>query len=275
MRTLVAAVLALLATATLARAEEPPRRIVSLNKCADQLLVALVEPSRIASVSPIAADDFAFMAEVLAQVPANSGRGETILMEGGDFVLAGSFGTRPRMDLLRRQGFEVMTLDPWTSLADGQRQVRNVARRLGAEEAGERLVGRIDGSVARATGIAPPRTILVLQHGGSTPGRDGIVSEILRAMGLVPYADQLGLPGGGRVSLERVVSAPPDYLLVPTADAGSAYDLGSAFIHHPALVAAVPPERRLTLAPRLSLCGGPATPVLIDALAAEVRAKVR
>jgi iron complex transport system substrate-binding protein len=215
------------------------------------------------------------MADVLARVPANSGRGETILMEGGDFVLAGSFGTRPRMDLLRRQGFEVMTLDPWTSLADGQRQIRSVARRLGAEEAGERLVGRIDGALARARGIAPPRTILVLQHGGSTPGRDGIVSEILRAMGLVPYAERLGLPHGGRVSLERVVAAPPDYLLVPTADAGAAYDLGSAFLHHPALLDAVPPERRLTLAARLSLCGGPATPVLIDALAAEVRARVR
>jgi iron complex transport system substrate-binding protein len=275
MRILLAAVLALLPVAPLVRADEPPRRIVSLNKCADQLLVALVEPSRIASVSPIAADDFAFMADELARVPANSGRGETILMEGGDFVLAGSFGTRPRMDLLRRQGFEVMSLDPWTSLADGQRQIANVARRLGAEEAGQRLVGRMNDALARARGIAPPRTILVLQHGGSTPGRDGVVSEILRAIGLVPYAEQLGLPRGGRVSLERVVSAPPDYLLVPTADAGSAYDLGSTFLHHPALLAAVPPERWLTIAPRLSLCGGPATPVLIDTLAEEVRAKVR
>src|SRR3989337_991680 len=97
----VLAVLALLAAAPLARAAEPPRRIVSLNKCADQLLVALVHPSRISSVSPIAADACAFRADVLAQVPANSGRGETILMEGGDFVLAGSFGTRPRIDLLR------------------------------------------------------------------------------------------------------------------------------------------------------------------------------
>jgi iron complex transport system substrate-binding protein len=275
MRAVPAAVLAVLAAAPLARAAEPPSRIVSLNKCADQLLVALVEPSRIASVSPIAADEFAFMADVLARVPANSGRGETILMDGGDFVLAGSFGTRPRIDLLRRQGFEVMTLDPWTSLDDGRRQIRAVARRLAAEGAGERLVGRIDASLAAASGTAPPRTMLVLQHGGSTPGQEGVVNEILRAIGLVPYAERLGLSRGGRVSLERVVAEPPDYLLVPTADAGSAYDLGSAFLHHPALLEAVPLERRLTVPARLSLCGGPATPVLIETLAAEVRAKVR
>src|SRR5215213_5481375 len=42
-----------------------PQRIVSLNKCADQLLVTLVDPARIASVSPIAADEFSFLAERL------------------------------------------------------------------------------------------------------------------------------------------------------------------------------------------------------------------
>jgi iron complex transport system substrate-binding protein len=274
MRAAFAVVLALVA-AVAAHADELPRRIVSLNKCADQLLVALVEPARIASVSPIAADDFAFMADELARVPANSGRGETILMEGGDLVIAGSFGSRPRVDLLRRQGFDVVTLDPWTSVDSGRAQIRSLARRLGAEAAGERLVGEIDAALARAAGAAPPRTVLILQHGGVTPGQEGVVSEIVRATGLVPYGEQLGVARGGRVSLERVVMAPPDYLVVPTADAGAAYDLGSAFLHHPSLLRALPPARRLTIPARLSLCGGPSTPVLIDTLAAEVRAKVR
>jgi iron complex transport system substrate-binding protein len=275
MRALLAAALALLAAASPARAEEAPRRIVSLNKCADQLLLALVDPARIASVSPIAADDFAFMADELARVPANSGRGETILMEGGDFVLGGAFGTRTRLDLLRRQGFDTMTLEPWTSLDQGRSEIRKVARRLGAEAAGERLIAEIDAALARARGIAPPRTVLFVQHGGTTPGRDSVVHEILAAMGLVPYAERIGLPGGGRVSAERVVADPPDYLLLPSGDAAIAHDQGSAFLHHPALAAAVPAERRLTVPARLSLCGGPATPALIDALAAEVRAKVR
>ena len=43
----------------------------------------------------------------------------------------------------------------------------------------------------------------------------------------------------------------------------------------PRLRATIPPERRLYLPDRLTICGGPATPQAIDALAAEVRAKVR
>jgi iron complex transport system substrate-binding protein len=158
----------------------------------------------------------------------------------------------------------------------GRREIRAVARRLGVEAAGERLIGAIDAALARVRGIAPgPRTVLFVQHGGATPGRDSVVHEILTAMGLVPYSERLGLPQGGRVSIERVVAQPPDYLLLPSGDAALAHDQGSAFMHHPALAAAVPPERRLTVPARLSLCGGPATPALIEALAAEVRAKVR
>src|SRR4051812_26127778 len=236
----LSAVFAFLTAAALARAEEP-HRIVALNKCADQLLLTLLGPSRIASGSPIAADAFAFMADELARVPGAAGRGETILMEGGDFVVGGAFGTRTRLDLLRRQGFETMTLEPWTSLAHGRSEIRALARRLGVEPAGEALIGRIDASLARARGIAPaPRSVMVMQHGGSTPGHDSILHELLRTIGLVPYADRLGLPYGGRVSIEQVVADPPDYLLLTTADAATAYDEGSAFLHHPALAAGIP-----------------------------------
>ena len=40
----------------LAAAAEPPRRIVSFNVCADQLVVALADPAQIAGLSPYAAD---------------------------------------------------------------------------------------------------------------------------------------------------------------------------------------------------------------------------
>jgi iron complex transport system substrate-binding protein len=52
-------------------------------------------------------------------------------------------------------------------------------------------------------------------------------------------------------------------------------DQGSALLWHPALLAAVPPERRLYVPANLTICGGPSTPFAIDAVAAEVRAKVK
>lgn len=251
----------------------PPQRIASLNKCADQLLVTLVDPARIASVSPIATDEFSFLAERLKDLPANSGRGESMLLSNADLVLAGSFESHVRRHLLARQGFEVFVLEPWTRLNEGKAQIRALSRRLGTEPEGERLIAAIDAALARSRAIAPARSVLVLQRRGYTPGDTTILDEVVRHMGLVPYSDRLGLPHGGMVPLERIVSDPPDYLILSESDR-SGMDQGSALLWHPALLAAVPPERRLYVPARFTICGGPATPHAVDALAAEVRAKV-
>jgi iron complex transport system substrate-binding protein len=258
-----------------ALAASPPQRIVSLNKCTDQLLLALVERSRIASVSPRATDELSFMAEELKALPANSGRGESVLLTDADLVLAGPFESHTRQALLRRQGFDVLVIGLWRTLAEGRAQIRELSRRLGTEDRGEALIAEIDAALARSRDAAPaPRTVLVLQQRGYTPGDTGILDELIRHMGLVPYSERVGVAHGGLVSLERLVADPPDYLLMSNPD-GVAVDEGSAFLRHPALAGAVPPDRRLHLPARLTICGGPATPVAIDTLAAEVRAKVR
>ncbi|HKG84525.1 MAG TPA: ABC transporter substrate-binding protein [Beijerinckiaceae bacterium] len=273
-RCFLAALFGLLAAGA-ALAAEPPQRIVSLNKCTDQLLLALVERERIASVSPIGSDELSFSAKALRGLPANSGRGESVLLTNADLVLTGPFESHARRDMLRRQGFEVLVLGLWTSLAEGREQIRVLAQRLGAEAKGAALIAAIDAALARSRGAAPaPRTVLVLQRRGYTPGDTSILDELLRHVGLVPATRWLGLAQGGTVSLERLVADPPDYLLMAESDRG-AIDQGSALLWHPALRATIPPERRLYLPDRLTICGGPATPQAIDALAAEVRAKVR
>src|SRR3954471_12447138 len=131
-RRLLAPLFGLLAAGA-ALAAEPPRRIVSLNKCTDQLLLALVERERIASVSPIGSDELSFSAEALKGLPANSGRGESVLLTNADLVLTGPFEFLARRDMVRRHGCEVVVLGVGTSLAEGREQIRVLAQRLGAE----------------------------------------------------------------------------------------------------------------------------------------------
>lgn len=273
-RRAILAALALLAGP--AQADGAPRQVASMNLCTDQLLIALADPERVASLSWLAGDRrLSYFADRAAGFPVNAGRGEAMLLGRADLVLAGPFEGRARRDMLRRLGFEVMTLGLWTRLDEGRAQVRALAARLGAPQRGEALVARIDEALTRAAGAAPaPRTVLVLQRRGYTPGDTTILDELVTHMGLVPHAARLGVPRGGTVPLERLVADPPDYLLMGAADR-EAVDQGSALLVHPALARLVPPERRLVLPDRLTICGGPSTPEAIDALAAEVRAKVR
>ncbi len=255
--------------------ETPPARVVSLNLCADQLLLALADRGQIASLSPLSRDeDYSFLAGLVDDLPVNGGTGEEILVGEADLVLSGRYGTRVKRELLERHGVELMVLDPWRDIAGGREQLRAVAARLGHPERGAALAAEIEAALARTRGIARrPATALVLYRRGYVPGERSLVGELLGHMGLQPMQARLGLTQGGLVRLEQLVMDPPDFVVMDEADA-RAIDNGTAFLVHPALARVLPPERRLFLSDRLTICGGPSTPAAIEALAAEVRAKV-
>jgi iron complex transport system substrate-binding protein len=252
-----------------------PERVVSLNLCADQYLLALADRAQIASLSPLSRDpEYSFLAGRAGDLPVNGGTGEEILVDEADLVLSGRYGTRVKREMLQRHGVPMMVLDPWRDVAEGREQLLAVAARLGHPERGDALVREIDAALARTKGIARrPATVLILHRRGYVPGERSLVAELLRHMGLTPMQARLGLPLGGLVRLEQLVMDPPDFVVMDEDDA-RAIDNGTAFRVHPALAQLLPPERRLFLSDRLTICGGPSTPAAIDALAAEVRAKV-
>lgn len=257
-------------------AQERPSRIASLNLCADQLLLHLADRGQIASLSPLAADPaLSFLADRAAGLPINTGRGEEVLFSGPDLVLAGTYGQKSHVDLLRRQSIEVLTLAPWESLDHGREQIRTVARRLGHPERGEALIAEIDAALMRTKTMVPGSpSILTYYRMGWVPSSHSLIGELLRHVGMTLHQRSLGLEHGGVPRLEAIVVSPPDYMMTHTEDQ-QAVDNGSSLLVHPSLAVAVPPERRLSVPGSLALCGGPSTPALIDALGAEVRAKVR
>ncbi len=259
-----------------AEAQHRPQRVVSLNLCTDEMLLAFADRGQIASLSNLIRDpSISIMVEQSQGIPLNDGRAETILFNGADLVLAGTYGQYYQAALLKAQGLEVLTLGAWTSLKEGREQIRTMASALGHRERGEALIERIDAALQRTKDIVPGKpSILIYDRGGWVSATDSPMNELLVHMGFRLHHGSRGLPYGGAVRLETIVASPPDYLLVDE-DAAHAVDNGTALFSHPALMDAVPPERRLVVPSKLTICGGPSTPDAIEALAEEIRAKVR
>ena len=95
-------------------------------------------------------------------------------------------------------------------------------------------------------------------------------ADLLTTVGLIDVGGTLTGGAGGFVPLERLVAHPPDVLVVGAADP-RAEDQGSALLAHPALARDFPPEKRIVLPDRLTVCGGPSLPAAFDWLAAEAR----
>jgi len=260
----------------MAQAQNKPQRVVSLNLCTDQLLLSLADREQIASLSYLVQDtSISYLAEQAAGLPVNQGRAEAILFDGADLVLTGTYGQQNQATLLKAQGLEVLALGPWMSLEEGREQIRTLARRLGHLERGEALIGAIDNALARTRNIVPVRrSILGYDRGGWISASHSLMNELLVHMGFAPHQEALGLGDGGMARLETIIVRPPDYMLVDE-DSRQAVDNGTALFLHPALLEAVPLSRRLVLPGRLTICGGASTPAAIDALAAEIRARVQ
>jgi iron complex transport system substrate-binding protein len=271
----ILAFLLLLCAPGLASAD-PPRRVVSANLCADQLLLALADPEQIVSLSPLARDpSISFLHERARSFPANRGHAEDVARSRADLVLVSPFDSRHMRALLEARGVAFFAVEPWTSLADGRARIAALAERLGHPERGAALIREIEASLARARDAAPPaRTALALERRGYLPGAASLIVDTARALGLVELSGEAAKGGEGFVGLERLIRLRPDVLIVSDT-AGGVEDQGQAFLAHPALAAAWPPARRLEIPSRLTLCGGPSTPAMIDALAAEIRARMK
>jgi iron complex transport system substrate-binding protein len=247
-----------------------PPRIVSLNLCTDELLVAFADPEQILGLGPFARQGRYRLGDAARRFPALSGTAEEVLVLRPDLVVSGAL-RRQTAELLAAQGVRVEQFPFVTSLGEARAQMLRMGALVGHPERAAARVAELDAGLDRLRRAASARRLRVLPYArrGWTPGRDTLVSSILEAAGLTNAAGELGLGAGGQVSLETVVALRPDALLL--GETGEAEDQGRALLEHPALAAAVPPERRITVPGRLTLCGGPGLVEAIDRLATELR----
>lgn len=250
---------------------EAPRSVVSLNLCADQLLLALGEPGRISGISPYARDAArGGAAAAAAKIPLLSGTAEEVLMIAPDLVVAGRYDRRATQEMISRRGIRLETFDIPRSLADARSQIGRMGGLLGAEDKADRLIGEIDAALARLRhAAAGGLRVLPYARRGWVEGGGTLLGDLLRAGGLANAGDAAGLAGGGFIGLEDVIRLKPDALIVASSG-GGAEDQGSALLLHPAIQALFPRRRLVLLPEALTICGGPALIAAMDGLAAQL-----
>lgn len=247
----------------------PPDRIVSLNLCADQLLLALADRRQIAALTSMAKDP-AMSAEAAkaSGIAVSRGAAEDVLALEPDLVVVPPGWRNDRMAALKRQNYRTLVLSSAESYPQILAQIRLVAEAIGHPARGEALIRDMNAGLAR---IPRPRRHPVAayyQRRGYLTGTGTLVDDLMRRVGLRNLAGVLGKSALARVTLEEMVAATPDYLIVETAT-DRVIDQGTELLHHPAL-AAIP---RLRLPEAWTVCGGPFYVSAARSLAAQLRAR--
>lgn len=240
------------ATPALAR----PHRIVSLNLCADALVLRLADRADVRSVSWLARDpENSVVAAEAASVPVNRGLAEEVAALQPDLVVVGAFTARSTVALLRRLGMPILELRVPQDLDGVRAQIRQVAAAIGQTERGEAMIAAMDDRLAAIRRPASPPLAVVLRPNGFTAGRGSLVDEILRQAGIRNLAAEQGLENFGEIPLERVALSGVRLLILNQPE-NRAPSLGEAVLDHP-ILAALPDLHMVRVPARLWTCGGP------------------
>lgn len=251
-----------------AQAADAARRVVSFNLCADQLVIALADPEQIVGLSPYAADPWlSVVADKARAYRRLDWQAEATIPLRPDLVLIGPNDRSATRRMLAAQGLRVVETGFVSDLESARKQIRDMAALLGHPERGERLVAELERARARLAAAAPQgdRTALVVERGGYTQGPSSLAATLVAEAGLKPPA---GAPAGygGFIALEKFLVLKPDVVFLKDPPR-AATDQGAMFLVHPALRELYPPERRVTLPTRYTMCGGPALIAAFDYMA--------
>jgi iron complex transport system substrate-binding protein len=229
---------------------------MSLSMCTDDLLLELLPPERIASVTYYSRDrGNSYQWPQAAKVRVNWGTVEEVLAEKPDLVLAGTYTTPAARALLKRLGWPLLEVPPATDFDQIRAVTRQVAQAVKEDAAGEALIAKMDSTLQELAVSRPRQTIRVAAwgEGGSIPGKGTLFDAILSAAGGVNIAATL--EGGAYTSfdMEQLIAARPD-VLAYSSDLSDTPGRNTEVAQHP-LIRKLYSGRTITYPGALYSCG--------------------
>ena len=253
--------------ATVALAEPPPARVVSVNLCTDQLALALAAPGQLVSVTRMLQAEDSPQAARARALQGNSAGAEEVYLLAPDLVLAGSFTAPDTLRMLRRLGLRVEVFTPAETLADIRANIARMGALLGREAEAAAMVQGFDARLAAIDVSQGPAPLAALYAAnGYSAGQATLPGQIVKAAGFALLAEKLGLPYGGTVPLEILATAAPDLLIAarPAAPKSRAEEI----LAHPVVAALRETTPAETLTDSDWTCGTPAVLDTVERLAA-------
>jgi iron complex transport system substrate-binding protein len=242
--------------------------IVSLNPCADQLLLALVPPGRIAAISAYSRDPGASSIPLATarRLPVTAGTAEEVIALAPDLVVATSFTPPATREAFARAGLRTLYLDSPTTIAASKAQVTELAAAVAAPDRGRALNRRIDTALAQTRHDGAPTPALLYISGDLANGGGTLLDAMMRHAGLRDAAADYGLAMTGTLPVETILSRPPALILSP--DGGGR----TATLRRRLLALTGARVREVAFPRALINCGGPTIPAALHRLAAIRRA---
>ena len=249
-------------------APEKPQRVVSLDYCADQYVLELLDREQILAVSPEATANFSFHKSRAVEIPQVRASAEDVLILNPDVVVLSYGGGPNAAAFFRSAGIQVVQMGWAGDIGGVKRVMRDIASALGEDAKAEAVLAdmqarldRVQADLAKTTA----QSLLYATPGGITTGPGSLVHMIIDLAG---YQNYVADPGWRSLPLEKLAYSQPDR--VATSFFGARIenaDLWSA-ARHPLISDRLSDKAAIKLDSAWSACGGWFLVNAVEALAA-------
>ncbi len=244
-------IIATIALACASAAHAEPHRIVSLDYCADQFVLALADREQIAALSVGSLRDDSYFRDRARGIRQTRGTLEEVLALRPDLVVRNWGGPWDAEQVYARFHVPVLQVGDSPDFNLARADLLGAAATLGHASRGEAIARDLDARLARLAAHRSNAPVMYLSGGGAVAGRGTMMDAAITAAGgrnIRTEASWQVLP------LERLVQTPP--ALIALAFFDTSRDRVNAWSpsRHPTLRRALANARTVTLPPAAVSC---------------------
>lgn len=256
-----------------ATADTAPKRIVSINLCADELLLLLADPEQISALTHLSHDEGASYFQTKAlNYPTTTGLAEEVLPFKPDLVITGEWGGIQTVTLLKKLGLRVETLPMANNMQQVFSNIELMAKLTGHPERGAAIVKTMQdylASLPAAEANAP--LAAVYDPNGYTVGAESLRGQSMTLAGWRNAGELAGVRDYGSLDLETMVRLQPD-ALIDSPYTLNTYSRAEALAQHPALRGSRLNPTIINVPSNRTICDGP---WIIDTIATLQRERLK
>ena len=232
--------------------------VVSINLCADQMILELADAGQIMSLTNLSQQPAASVHfEQASQYPVNKGSAEEVLALQPELVIAGQYSNSYTLRLLQAANVRVETLPIAYSIADVIENLERVAGWLGQDKRGQELTAGLRKRLKLLPSPQQQRPrAAIYDPNGYTVGKDTLRGHILELAGWHNVALDRGIDNYGSLPLETLLKLDPQILLASPYSQGT-WSRAQALNAHPSLHMGGLQASVVQVPSSQTICGGP------------------
>ena len=237
-----------------AAGEFSAKRVVSLDYCADQYVLKLVDRSKIAALSMDAGREFSYMREKATGLRQIRPSAESVLALRPDFIVRSYGGGPNAAAFYRGLGLPVLQISYTSTINQVQQEIERIGDEFGVAGQAALIIVDMKSRLAQAAASKNARSLLYVTPGGITSGPGSLVHELIEAAGFTNFQSS---PGWQPLPLEKLTMQQPEMLATAFYGGNKANhrNFWSA-ARHPIIRDQLDSTRSITLDSATTTCGG-------------------